>query len=149
MITDKLEFYNIYSRISDRLASAMVYLLTTDLKSLEKGNYVVEEDEIFAIVSEYTTRPVEELKWESHFKFLDIQVIIEGEEKMGFAPLENMQIIEPYNEEKDIQFLAGTGDYLTAKPGCFTMFFPHDAHQPGIAIGEGTKVKKVVLKVKV
>jgi YhcH/YjgK/YiaL family protein len=110
---------------------------------------VVEEDEIFAQVNEYTTKPVEELKWESHFKFLDIQVIIEGEEIMGFAPLENMQIIEQYNDEKDIQFLSGTGDYLTAKPGSVTMFFPHDAHKPGIAIGECSKVKKVVIKVKV
>jgi YhcH/YjgK/YiaL family protein len=149
MITDRLEYYNIYTRISDRIANALMYLLTTDLKSLEKGTYIVEEDEIFAQVSEYVTKPADELKWESHFKFVDIQVIIEGEEKIGFAPLERMRIIEPYNDEKDIQFLSGKGDYLTARPGSFTMFFPHDAHQPGIATEGFSKVKKVVLKVKV
>ena len=149
MITDKLEYYNIYTRISDRVANALMYLLTTDLKSLENGISVVEEDEIFAQVSEYVTKPATELLWESHFKFVDIQVIIEGEEKMGFAPLENMKILETYNADKDVQILAGTGDYLTARPGSFTMFFPHDAHQTGIAIKECSKVKKLVLKVKV
>ena len=89
------------------------------------------------------------MKWESHNKFVDIQVMIEGEEKMGFAPLETMKVTEQYNEDKDVQILEGTGDYVTARPGSFTMFFPHDAHQPGIAIGQACKVKKVVLKVKV
>ena len=149
MITDKLEYYNIYTRISDRIANALMYLLTTDLKSLENGSYTVEEDEIFALVSEYTTKPAIELKWESHFKFVDIQVLIEGEEKIGFAPIEYMKIIETYNEDKDIQILAGKGDYLTARPGSFTMFFPHDAHQPGISVEGPAKVKKLVLKVKV
>ena len=50
MITDKLEFYNIYTRISDRIATAMMYLLTSDLKALAPGTYIVEEDEIFALV---------------------------------------------------------------------------------------------------
>jgi YhcH/YjgK/YiaL family protein len=149
MITDRLEFYNIYTRISDRIANAMMYLLTTDLKTLEKGSYVVEEDEIFALVSEYETKQADELKWESHFKFVDIQVMIDGEEKMGFAPVESMKIVEHYNAEKDIQILDGTGDYVTARPGSFIMFFPHDAHQPGIALGASAKVKKLVLKVKV
>jgi len=149
MITDKLEYYNIYTRLSDRIASALMYILTTDLNTIEKGTYVVEEDEIFAQVSEYNTKPAEDVKWASHFKFLDIQVIIKGEEMMGFAPLENMKILENYNEDKDIQFLTGTGDYVTARPGSFTMFFPHDAHKPGIALGESSKVKKLVLKVKV
>ncbi len=149
MITDKLEFYNIYTRISDRIATAMMYLLTSDLKALAPGTYIVEEDEIFALVSEYRTKLPDELKWESHNKFVDIQVMIEGEEKMGFAPLETMKVTEQYNEDKDVQILEGTGDYVTARPGSFTMFFPHDAHQPGIAIGQACKVKKVVLKVKV
>ena len=68
---------------------------------------------------------------------------------MGFAPLETMKVTEGYNSEKDIEFLTGTGDYVTARPGSFTIFFPHDAHQPGVAIGESTGVKKVVVKVKV
>lgn len=149
MITDKLEYYNIYTRISDRISDAFLYLLTTDLKSLQIGNYVVEEDEIFAQVSEYITKPAKEIKWESHFKFVDIQVIIEGVEQMGFSPLENMDILERYDENKDVQFLTGTGDYLTIRPGRFAMFFPHDAHQPGIALDECSKVKKLVVKVKV
>ena len=76
MITDKLENYRLYSRMSDRIAIALMYLLTTDLKSLKKGKYIIEEDEIFAQVSEYDTKPSEEVKWEAHCKFVDIQVLI-------------------------------------------------------------------------
>ena len=149
MITDTLENFKLYTRISDRIATALIYLLTTDLEALKPGKYIVEEDEIFAQVSEYSTKLVDEVKWEAHSKFTDIQVIIKGEEKMGFAPLEKMKITEAYDPDKDIEFLTGTGDYLTARPGSFTIFFPHDAHQPGVAIHESCSVKKVVVKVKV
>ena len=38
-----------------------------------------------------------------------------------------------YNAEKDITFYEGLAtDYLTVKPGMFAIFFPEDAHAPGV-----------------
>lgn len=147
MIADSLENADLYARIDDRLAVGFRYLQTTDFSSLAPGKYLIEDSEVFATVSEYNSKKPEDARWEAHRKYADIQYVISGEEKMGYAPLHTMDVTEAYNSEKDIVFLKGTGDYITVKPGMFVVFFPQDAHQPSVAVKESAAVKKVVVKV--
>jgi len=147
MIADLLENANLYSHINDRLALGLNYLKNTDLSKLELGKHVIKEDKVFALVSEYNSKNPEDAKWEAHEKYADIQFLVSGEEKMGYAPLNTMQVSEVYNPDKDIMFLKGTGDYITVKPGTFLVFFPKDAHQPCVAIKGNVPVRKVVVKV--
>lgn len=147
MIADQLENSEIYNPIDERFAKAFRYLSSTNFSKVEVGKYEIEGKDIYAIVSEYQTKPETEAKWEAHHNYIDIQYIVSGEERMGYAPLETMEIKEPYNPEKDVIFLEGSGDYITATPGTFVVFFPHDAHQPTVSIGNGSLVKKVVIKV--
>jgi YhcH/YjgK/YiaL family protein len=149
MIIDQLENSALYCSISSRLAKAFDYLNNNNLVSLEVGKYEIEGTDVFAIISEYQTKNEGDAKWEAHHNYADVQYIISGEERMGYSPLETMNIREPYNSEKDIIFLNGSGDYVTATAGTFIVFFPHDAHQPCVSIGNGSKVKKVVVKVRV
>ena len=55
--------------------------------------------------------------------------------------------LDDYDEERDIQFFAGTGDLFKIE-GMFAVFFPHDAHMPSLAVqGAGEQVvKKMVIK---
>jgi YhcH/YjgK/YiaL family protein len=147
MIADVLENAHLYAHLNSRLAVGLNYLQNTDLSKLEIGKHVIEDNEVFALVSEYNSKNPEDAKWEAHEKYADIQFLISGEEKMGYAPLKTMQVKEAYNPEKDIVFLKGTGDYITAKPGTFLVFFPQDAHQPCVAINGNVPVRKVVIKV--
>ncbi|HEY4788764.1 MAG TPA: YhcH/YjgK/YiaL family protein [Bacteroidales bacterium] len=147
MIADLLENADLYAHMDDRMAVALKYLQSTDLSKLEIGKHIIEDNEVYAMVSEYNSKNPEDAKWEAHQKYADIQCIISGEEKMGFAPLNAMQVKEAYNAEKDIIILKGTGDYVTAKPGTFIVFFPQDAHQPCVAIKGNVPVRKVVVKV--
>ena len=148
MIVDQLENGSLYGKISDRIAKALDYLKNKDFLEIETGKYEIEGKDLFAMVSEYQTKNLDDAKWEAHQSYADVQFIVSGEEKMGYAPLETMEIKEPYNAEKDIIILTGSGDYVTATPGTFIIFFPHDAHQPCVSIGVGSKVKKVVVKVR-
>ena len=52
----------------------------------------------------YDTRPTEECKLESHRKYIDIQVMISGEESMDIADISRLTLKEEYNEEKDVMF---------------------------------------------
>jgi uncharacterized protein, YhcH/YjgK/YiaL family len=147
MIADLLENADLYAHIDDRLAVGLKYLQSTDFSSLAPGKYLIEDSEVFASVSEYDTKKPEDAKWEAHRKYADIQYIISGEEKMGYAPLKTMEVTEAYNPEKDIVFLKGSGDHMVVKPGMFVVFFPQDAHQPSVSVGSNAPVKKVVIKV--
>ena len=149
MIKDQLKNAELYSALSRRFAVAFEYISTTNLSTLENGRHEILGSEVYAAISEYQTKPESEAKWESHKKYADIQIVISGEEKMGYAPLDTMKIKDEYNAEKDITILTGSGEYVVAQPGSFVVFMPHDAHQPGVSIGAGSAIKKVVLKVMV
>jgi len=148
MIIDRLKNAKLYYNLNDRMATAFKFLIEKDLAKLEVGKYEITEGDIYASVEEYQTKPKEEGRWEGHRKYLDIQYIIEGQELMGCSDLERMKVLEDYNQEKDILFLEGKGNFFTIKAGSFAVFMPQDIHMPGRAVNKAEGVKKVVVKVK-
>lgn len=147
MIIDQLSNVQTYENISANLQKAFDYMKNTDLDQLKEGKYPIDGDKVFAIVSEYETKSLEEGAWEAHRKYMDVQYIISGKEKMGYAPLNEMKTTVEYDEEKDILFLEGEGDFVTVKEGMFAIFAPNDVHMPCIKIGESQHIKKLIVKV--
>jgi YhcH/YjgK/YiaL family protein len=146
MIIDKIENVHIYKNISERISKSFEYIKTTDLKNLPTGKYPIDGDNIFALVSEYKTKPESEGKLEAHKKYIDVQYVIEGEELMGYAPLGGQKILDPYKEENDIIFFTGDKSFTKVSEGMFAIFFPEDVHMPGIMTEESLPVKKLVIK---
>ncbi len=127
---------------------AFQFLKTADLKNLPVGTQELEGKHLYVAVSEYKGKEKADTRFESHKKYIDIQYVIQGKEIIGHTSLDNVKVVEPYNEEKDIAFYqSDSGDYSTATPGNFFIFFPDDAHRPSISAGDTTMVKKLVVKV--
>jgi len=148
MIIDKIENANIYKNLGERINKAFDYIRSTDLKNLQQGKYEIEGKNIFAMISEYQTKPESEGKLEAHKKYIDVQYVISGEERMGYAPLGIQTISEPYKEENDVIFFSGEKSFTKVEEGMFAIFFPTDVHMPGISTGKVSKVKKLVIKVR-
>jgi YhcH/YjgK/YiaL family protein len=146
MIIDKIENAHLYKNIGERISKSFEYIRTTDLKTLPAGKYPIDGENIFALVSEYKTKSEQEGKLEAHRKYIDVQYVIEGEELMGYVPLGNQQILEPYKEENDIVFFTGDKSFTKVSEGMFAIFFPEDVHMPGIMTKESSPVKKLVIK---
>ena len=114
------------------------------------GRYELEGADLFVYVDEYVTRNEEDVLFEAHKKYADIQVLISGKEKIGILPLKNTSIFIPYDENKDIMFLTAEAEnYRIATPEKFFLFFPDDAHRPTVKVLENTNVRKVVVKVRI
>ena len=148
MIIDKIENANLYKNLGERISKAFDYIKKTDLKNLQPGKYEIEGENIFALISEYQPKPESEGKLEAHRKYIDVQYVISGEERMGYAPLNKQEIIEKYKEENDIMFFKGEKSYTKVEEGMFAIFFPVDLHMPGINTGKSSHVKKLVIKVR-
>jgi len=149
MIIDKIENAELYYILDDKIAKAFDYLENTDFENIECGKYIIEEDNIYAIVQDYQTKPIDPCKWEAHKKYIDIQYIVQGQELIGYTNIENVESITEYDTDKDITFYTGEGDFITAKSGYFVILWPQDAHMPGIFVNETEYVKKVVVKIKI
>ena len=112
MIIDKIENSHRYVDLGKRIEKAFKYINYTDLKNIQPGKYEIDEENIFALISEYKTKPESEGKLEAHRKYIDVQYVISGEELMGYSPLGNQQILEPYKEENDIVFFTGEKSFV-------------------------------------
>jgi YhcH/YjgK/YiaL family protein len=149
MIFDQLKHAQIYFPLGARVQKALEYLLNTDFNLIEPGKYEIDGDEIYAVVSQYDTKPASSGRWEAHKRYLDIQYVVEGKEKIGYSFSNKTIVTQNYDEHKDIMFLKGEGQFLSIETGYFAILFPSDIHMPGIAINISAQVKKVVVKVKV
>ena len=134
----------------ERWQNAFQYLKTTDLANAGLGKTALDGENLFASIAEYFPKKREEVRYESHQKYIDIQYVIKGEEIMGITTRDKVTDDEAYNEENDITFYKSeSGDYRLATPRNFLVFFPEDMHRPSITTGDSVMVKKVVVKVKV
>jgi len=107
---------------------------------------------VYVTVSDNKTKAFEETKWEAHKKYIDIQYVAKGKEKMGVAPFEKAIEVEPYNDKKDVGFYsisALESKFYIAQPDTFLIFFPSDAHRPNIKIDGVDADKKIVIKIRV
>jgi len=150
MITSTLSQLHWYKVISPNFEEAIHYALSTNFADMETGKYQIDGDNIFAIVNEYTTKPVSECSPESHRDYADIQIVISGTERFGYTPLTDQPETSPYNPEKDYALYSISEEdlnYITLPAGQFIIFFPSDIHQPEVFQHQPDLVKKVVLKV--
>jgi YhcH/YjgK/YiaL family protein len=149
MIIDTLSHAGNYTSLTPGIAMAFKFLKRPDLATLQPGKHLIDADKIFALIQDYTTRPAGDCRWESHRRYVDVQFVLSGREQMGWAPLDLLQVTKPYDAEKDVQFLSGSGTMLPAPAGTFVIFMPHDAHMPCVADGDTCPVRKIVIKVAV
>lgn len=146
MVIDRLENLEKYVSLNPLFAQAVDFLKSTDLEAHETGKVVLKEGELIVNFSQARPKTKEEARIETHNNFIDIQIPLSGMEGMGYMPRADLPEAA-YNAEKDITFYEGLAtDYLTVKPGMFAIFFPEDAHAPGVT-PDG--VKKVIVKVRV
>ncbi len=148
MIIDRVEYCNCYpygSAWSD--AFEFLSTLTPGAKEMK---YDIQGDNIFARIASYNTK--EPHKFEVHREYVDIQCLLEGQEIIESIALNGLVVDTPYDRQKDVALYASTDSMKTVsclEPGIFIAFFPHDAHMPGVSVGDSPSfVKKVVVKVK-
>ena len=101
------------------------------------------------LVQDVTTAPADSKVCEAHREYLDVQYIVEGEEVVGWAPLETLTLQGEFNTAKDVGKYAGPVDYMRIKAGYCYVAFPEDAHKPGVYLEKSCNIKKLVLKLKV
>ncbi len=90
--------------------------------------------------------------FESHRKYIDIQIIFEGEELMEVADIGSLKPTMEYNAERDLLKYADTAEASVLKvfPGQAAVFFPSDGHMPTLRVREaGGLVRKSVIKIPV
>jgi biofilm protein TabA len=136
---------------SAALRKILDFLRDPHSADLQPGRVDLDGNQIYALIQAYATLPiVPEVKFEAHRHYIDIQYIVSGVEVMGWAALQAVLDMTPYDPEKDACFGKLPAAEMTAvrvSAGQAAIFFPEDAHAPKLAHTEPSAVKKIVVKV--
>lgn len=148
MIIDKLDNINFYSNIPEPVLD---FLKNLDGNNITLGKTIID-DSSYVNIEKYKTKPIKDAKYETHDNYADIQLLINGREKIYLSERAELTILEPYNVEKDITFYSdyvAKDKYVTLDGTNFVMLYPHEAHAPQISCSEDTseEVIKVVVKI--
>ena len=128
--------------------AAIEYAQTHDMAALPCGRNEIDGDNLFVNVAEYTTKLHEDCKFEAHRSYIDVQCVVSGTERVDSTLVGRLDA-EPFDEAADFHFLAGdtVDTSVVLKAGDYAVYFPEDAHRPGMCVDEPTDVKKAVFKV--
>ena len=75
--------------------------------------------------------------------------MVSGQVTTGFAPIEKLKVITPYQEKDDAASYAVPAAYTKLKlyPGRFAVFFPGGGHMPWCHLDGPHELHRVVVKV--
>ncbi len=83
MIFDKIENLRHYDIVSDKIIEFLFNLN----ENTPTGRYEIDENS-YANIEEYNTKPIENCRFEAHKKYIDIQLLLKGEERLDVTSVD-------------------------------------------------------------
>jgi YhcH/YjgK/YiaL family protein len=149
MIVTDLHYVDVQVSLNLALTRAIEFLRLHDILDQPDGTLELDGKNLFAIIQRYDTIACAAPRFEYHRKYIDVQYIAAGEEVIGWAPTERMNITEPYDETRDICFgTVAEGEWkpVSLRAGQLAIFYPEDAHAPRLLSAAPSRVMKIVVK---
>ena len=148
MILSTLSQSDRYAALHPLFPRAFDFIRDTDLLALAPGRYPIVDKQLFIIVEDVAGRAREAAKLECHRRYIDIQLVLEGVDEMGWKALADCtRPVSDYSAEKDIRFFHDApATWIATPPGMFCIFFPEDAHAPLVSNGN---IRKAIFKIAV
>ena len=143
-LTNKQEYYGIHPELD----KALDYLTPEFLENASTEKTLLDGENQFVTKFHLETVPVEQTFFEAHKKYLDIQVVTQGMERVEIAHPDGLTLTE---EKGDFYGYTGQADQsVILKPGNFLVVFPGDAHRLRLPVHQsGGPFTRVVFKIKV
>ena len=148
MIIDDITNIRDYKIIPEEVIKFIENLTVTT----SEGKYTINAN-IYANIESYTRKSLIDANLESHRKYIDVQLLLSGTERIDYCNTDGLTPIQPYDYVKDITFYKRPSAEISSlilNGRNFAVFFPQDAHAPQITTLElQNNVKKVVVKIAV
>lgn len=146
MIFSTLAQSDRYAALHPLFPRAFEFIRDTDLLALAPGRHSIVGEDLFVIAENVSGRSRDEARLECHRRYIDIQLVLEGVDEMGWKALADCsEPVADYSAEKDIRFFRDApATWIATPPGAFCIFFPEDAHAPLVAAGN---IRKLIFKI--
>ena len=148
MILDLLANRALYDPLHPRLRHAFDWLAGLDFATVADGTMAIDGDNIHAIVESGTTADPATRRFETHRRYLDIQYVIGGGERMGWCPTASLAMGEQAGPDLWFHVEPTAGQQILVAPGHFVIFAPGEGHKPLCHLGDApAPFRKCIVKV--
>ncbi|MGB7803323.1 N-acetylneuraminate anomerase [Buttiauxella sp.] len=149
MILGRISELTPQTAIAPQLLAIIKQALALHPETLAAGRHEIDGDVIFMNVMTFETAEPQSKRYEQHREYLDIQLLLSGQERIDFGP--KGAAIEPdtYHEDDDYLLCDTVTPCQTLHmlPGMFAIFLPGEPHKPGCISDSSQTISKVVIKV--
>ncbi len=144
MIRDSIQNIARYEHIHKDIKAALAFL---QQENLQPGKYDISP-ECYIMLQEYTTNQADEILYETHHVYADLQLVLQGEEAQYYHKVEALECTKDY--VPDIAFYADKNnaylEKIVLQESDFVIYFPNEAHAPGHCVTQPKGTKKAVIK---
>ena len=119
-----------------------------DLRTFPAGIHEIDGKRLFVNIVEYTTTTPEKRFWEAHREYLDIHLLLEGEERIDLAFIENMKQGEYVPEDDFLPMEGEPNGCVVLGRGDYRVCYPQDAHRTAVIADKPSMIKKAIFKLK-
>ncbi|WP_313772952.1 N-acetylneuraminate anomerase [Enterobacter huaxiensis] len=132
------------------LVNALTLAVAARPQDKAPGHYELQGDDVFMNVMQFATQGPEQKKAELHAQYIDIQLLLAGEERILFGVAGSARECEEMHSAEDYQLCSRIEEQqsVVLKPGMFVVFMPGEPHKPGCIVESVGEIKKVVVKVR-
>ncbi len=144
MIFAKLSDAVDYRGIHPRLDRVIDCLNDEFLRQVGTEPRKLEGDLLYVTRFDYVTSPLEETFFEAHKKYLDVHLMLDGQERVDVSHPDTLAL---FDHKDDFYAYRGEAEQtLILTPGSFLVVFPGDAHRIKVQVKGPETVSKVVFK---
>lgn len=147
MIFGNIQNLEEYSFLGNEIKECFAYLKENDLMAFEKGCHEIDGDRLFVNVVEYTTATAEERFWEAHKNYLDMHVMLCGEEQIDINFIDNMNVKEFVEKDDFLPMEGEKNASVILREGDFLICYPNDGHRTAVKVREAMNIKKAIFKI--
>lgn len=148
MITGNIHHLALVPYLPAKLKQAIEYIKNNITDDTPLGKHDIDGNNVFVLISNDSTDELQNRRAEYHERYLDIQIVLKGEEGMVFSNLPAGTPTDNWLADKDIAFLP-SGEQekqMIMQEGDFIVFYPGEVHKPLCAVGKPANVRKAVVK---
>ncbi|OCG50265.1 hypothetical protein A9G35_10270 [Gilliamella sp. Choc5-1] len=151
MILGNINHLRLVPYLPSKIKQSIEYIKDNVNINTPVGRYDIDGDKMFFMVSDSRSRYIDEANPEYHEKYIDVQIVLEGQEGMAVCTLPPYtKVLDDKLTESDIAFIKTPKEetMLTLQPNDFIVFLPNEVHKPLCAIDNKIEtVRKVVVKI--
>lgn len=148
MIFNNLNNISTIKGLEKNILRALDYAISNNLIDYEKGTHYIDGKNIFFNRVSYKTKEEDKGFWEGHKEYIDVHVILNGQERINYNLSNNLKMLN-YDKEGDfVSFEGKNKQSLILEKDDFVIFYPEDIHMTGLLVENEETVEKIIFKVK-